>query len=203
MKKISGGNMIQLQEHDYKQLIQLVSDKHGNEKTPEKGPTNIEQINLQEQNFIQTLTEQNLFFLDEADEAIMDKHAHLIFYSIAKADFVLTLHKNCDSPLQKESVNFYAYNSTLIYTHLYNSTYQICWLPHIPMVIGGITSFLKKSGGQNSLINVEGKTKEETDSDFTLTIQENLSADIETIHSITRWFVYHYSNCIKERSANE
>ena len=71
------------------------------------------------------------------------------------------------------------------------------------MVIGGITSFLKKSDGQNGLINIEGKTKEETDSDFTLTIQENLSADIETIHSITRWFGYHYSNCIKERSANE
>lgn len=203
MKKILGGNMIQLQEQDYKQLIQLVSDKHANEKTSEKGSTNIEHINLQEQNFIQTLTEQNLFVLDETDEAIMDKHAHLIFYSIANADFVLTLHKNSDSPLQKESVNFYAYNNTLIYTHLYNSIYQICWLPHIPMVIGGITSFLKKSAEQNSLINVEGKTSEEKDSDFTLTIQENLSVDIETIHSITRWFVYQYSNCIKERSANE
>lgn len=159
--------MIQLQEQEYKQLVQLVSDKQATE------------------------------------DVKMNKHAHLIFYSIANADFVLTIHKKGASSSQAETAYFHAYNDTLIYTYQYDGTYQVCWLPHIPMVIGGISSFLKKSVEQNTLIEIEGKIKEEKESDFTLTIQEKSSPDIETIHSITHWFVYQYSNCAKERSANE
>lgn len=156
-----------------------------------------------DQKLAQTLIKQHIVYLDEAGEAKIDKHAHLIFNSIANADFFLKIHKNTDLPLQDETVYFYVYRKTLIYVKKYNNIYEMYWLPHIPMVIGGIASFLNKFHEQGFSITIEGEVSKEKDSNFGLTLLEKTPITEEIVHIVTRWFVYFYSSIVKERSTNE
>ncbi len=192
--------MIQLQEYEFKQILQLLypipTEQHQHQKESE-------QTILPEENLIQTSIEQNIFYLDELSEVKMTENAHLIFYSIVHADFILKMYKNRNTSLQTESAYFYAYNNTLVYIYKYNDLYQIHWLPHIPMAIGGVSSFLKRHNEQNSSFEIEGVINGKKEPDFKLTISTEDLIQTKTIHTIARWFIYQYSDYAKERSTNE
>ena len=176
--------MIQIREEGYEYVVQLVSSGK------------INRADIKEE-VATELMNQDMFCLD-SDELRMKPQFPLVFSTIANWELLLQICVGGES--EKEVVSFFTNKETIVYVRKYDGIYQIKWLPHIPMLVGGVSSTLKRIYEQKESVNIQGVVREQEKPDFELLLDE-VPIDRENIvQRISAWFAESYSKQLKERS---